>query len=224
MKSPMKSKKHILIISCVFAIIASVGFSSIFYFDFKINKINEDIDSLEKKREIMLFNIEQSLRQHNLALNMNAQIHILSVLNADISLRNEEHLDLLASSAAIMTTLVRGYKEGRINPEDVYEELRKKITSYEDFKKIHDPHVKLANKYSKDENKKIKTKKKEIENIMRSRSRVLIIAIIFNIITLILSGIATCFEPKGFEKELAKEVRGLIPRVNTLIKKLNKKA
>lgn len=218
----MKSKNHIVIIFCVFAIIASLGFTSIFFFDLSVNKLNDDIDSLEKGRKNILWNIEQSEKHHDIARNMRTQVDILSVLNANVSLRNEELLDLLATSAASVVALAKEYKGEAINHEELYADLLKRITSYADFEKIHKPNMMLASKYARGVNSKIKMRKKEIENINWWKSLVLIIAIIFNIIALIFNGIITYFGSKVSEVKLTKEIRALVPRINVLIKKINK--
>lgn len=175
-----------------------------FFFDFRINKLNDDIDSLEKRRKVILWNTEQSEKNHNIARNMRTQIEVLLVLNANVSLRNEELLGLLTASAASVVALAKEYKGKSINPEELYTELSQTITSYEDFEKIYKPNMKLAIKYVNDQNNKIKTLKKEIVNIIRWKSRVLIIAIIFNVIALIFNGIITCFRSEVPEKKLAK--------------------
>jgi hypothetical protein len=196
----MKSKKCTLIIFCVVAIIASLGFSSIFFFDFEINKLNDDIDSLEKKRKNMLWDIEQSMKHHDIARNMRTQIDILSVLNANVSLRNDELLDLLTTSAASVVALTKEYEGEAINPEELYAELSKTIASYEAFEKIHKPNMKLAIEYMNNVNNKTKTIKNKIENIIRWKSRALTIAIILNITALIFNGVITNFKSKGSEK------------------------
>jgi type II secretory pathway component PulF len=200
----MKSKKHIVIIFCAFAIIASLGFTSIFFFDLRVNKLNDNIEGLEKRRKTILWNMEQSEKHHDIARNMRTQIDILSALNVNASLRNEELLDLLATSAASVVALAKEYNGEAKNHEELYADLLKRITSYEDFEKIHKPNMMLAAKYANDVNSKIKTRKKEIENIIWWKSGVLIIAIIFNIIALIFNGIITYFGSKRTEEKLAK--------------------
>ena len=176
----MKSKKHIFISSCIFAIIASLGFSSIFFLDSQISRINENTNILEKRIKDIVWNIKHSDKVYEDARILRTQIDILSALNVDVSLKQEELIDILRSSASNVIAIVKDSKGETLNVQKISDEVSKSINSYRDFEKILRKNMKIVTEYGNNTGDQIINNKQKIDKIVGWKTIALAISIVFN--------------------------------------------
>lgn len=214
----MKSKKY-TIISCV---LASIAFSSIFFFDSKGNTLINEIHIVEKQIKKIYFNLEGSEKNYEASRNLRSQIDILSALKVDVSLREEEQLELLIVSAAQTVAVVKDLKKEPVNHENISNKLTHEIVSHETYLKRYKSSMDIIFEYLNGKEDKIAVMRKQIEEINFWKSIVLVFAIVANTLALVLNGITVNTKHEITEEGLTKNVEGLVSRVNLLIKKINK--